>query len=187
MSLTDDDNGTPPACEAEAEFLARAVDLARDNAAVGQLPFGAVVVRDGAVLATGVNTELRDLDPIAHAEIAAVRNACRSLGTLELVGATVVSSCEPCAVCHAAAAAAGVTRILYAAPKEDVPELEGSPPSAHLATMSRMRDALRAAVPGQVSYVPTDRAREPFLRYLAQRDQNVKSRYPPDTLAPVPT
>jgi guanine deaminase len=177
MSLTDDDNAAPPASEAEAEFLARAVDLARDNAAVGQLPFGAVVVRDGAVrdgavLATGVNTELRDLDPFAHAEIAAVRNACRSLGTLELVGATVVSSCEPCAVCHAAAAAAGVTRILYAAPKEDVPELEGSPPSAHLATMSRMRDALRAAVPGQVSYVPTDGAREPFLRYLAQRDQS---------------
>src|SRR4051794_12474340 len=97
------------------EFLRRAVDLAAGNAAAGQLPFGALVVRDGEVLAIGVNTALRDRDPTAHAEVAAVRNACRHLGVLHLTGAVIYSSCEPCALCHTAALAAGVVRIVYAA------------------------------------------------------------------------
>ena len=109
-------------------WLAQAVQLALDNAAAGQLPFGAVVVRDGTVLATGVNTEVRDVDPTAHAEVAAVRNACRQLGTRFIEGATIYSSCEPCAICVGVAAAAGVTRIVYAAPKEFIPGLGDPPP-----------------------------------------------------------
>ncbi len=109
-------------------WLAQAVQLALDNAAAGQLPFGAVVVRDGTVLATGVNTALRDVDPTAHAEVAAVRNACRQLGVQHLGDATIYSSCEPCAICVSVAAAVGITRIVYAAPKEFVPDLEDPPP-----------------------------------------------------------
>lgn len=56
-----------------AGFLSRAVALALDNAVAGQLPFGALVIRDGTVVATGVNTALRDHDPTAHAEISAIR------------------------------------------------------------------------------------------------------------------
>jgi hypothetical protein len=81
----------------DPDLLRRAVVLAIENAAEGQLPFGALVVRDGEVLATGVNTALRDIDPAAHAEVAAVRAACRAVGTLDLRGAEVYSSCEPCA------------------------------------------------------------------------------------------
>ena len=77
-------------------WVRRAVELAEQNAAVGQLPFGAVVVRAGKELATGVNTALRDHDPAAHAEVEAVRNACRALGVLHLTGAVIYSSCEPC-------------------------------------------------------------------------------------------
>lgn len=109
-------------------WLEQAVQLALDNAAAGQLPFGAVVVRDGTVLATGVNTEIKDVDPTAHAEVAAVRNACRQLGVRELPNATIYSSCEPCAICVSVAAAAGVTRIVYAAPKEFIPDLGDPPP-----------------------------------------------------------
>lgn len=127
-------------------WLAQAVQLALDNAAAGQLPFGAVVVRDGTVLATGVNTQLRDLDPTAHAEVAAVRNACRQLGVGHLQNAVIYSSCEPCAICVTVAAAAGVTQIVYAAPKEFVPNLEDPPP-------------LPAVV-----YEETPGAREPFTQ-----------------------
>jgi guanine deaminase len=125
-------------------WLAQAVQLALDNGAAGQLPFGAVVVRDGTVLATGVNTQLRDLDPTAHAEVAAVRNACRQLGVGHLGHATIYSSCEPCVICVTVAAAAGVTHIVYAAPKEFVPNLEDPPP---------LPDVVYEETPG---------AREPF-------------------------
>ena len=151
----------------EKALLRRAVRLEVDNAAAGQLPLAALVVRDGEVLASGVNTALRDGDPTAHAEVAAVRAACRATGELFLTGATVVSSCEPCAVCHAVAASAGVTRIVYAAPKEDVPDLGDPAPPAAADVALRMQQALRALAPDQLVHVPTDDAREPFARFLA--------------------
>jgi guanine deaminase len=99
-------------------LLRHAVDLALRNATSGQLPFGAVVARGGDVVATGVNTALQDHDPSAHAEIVAVRAACRTLATLSLAGTTLYSSCEPCPICHTVGLAAEVDRIVYAAPKE---------------------------------------------------------------------
>lgn len=145
-------------------FAARAVRLALDNADRGQLPFGALVVRDGAVLATGVNTALRDRDPTAHAEMVAVRAACRDLSTLELTGATVVSSCEPCAMCHAAALVAGVARIVYAAPKELVPDLGVPFPQV----VAEMQVVWRRVGSDEVVHVPTPGADEPFTRFLAR-------------------
>jgi tRNA(Arg) A34 adenosine deaminase TadA/catechol 2,3-dioxygenase-like lactoylglutathione lyase family enzyme len=104
-----------PVMPTESDLLAHAVRLAGDNAAAGQLPFGALVVRDGGVVATGVNTVLRDGDPTAHAEVAAIRAASRALGTSDLAGSEVVSSCEPCPMCIAVARLAGIRRIAYAA------------------------------------------------------------------------
>ena len=153
----------------ETALLQRAVQLALDNAVAGQLPFGALVVRDGDVLATGVNTALRDHDPVAHAEVEAIRNACRRLGEVHVTGATVLSSCEPCAVCHAVAIAAGATRIVYAAPKESIPDLGYPAPPDNDALMVQMQQALRSAAPHQVVYVPTEGAEEPFQRFLANR------------------
>jgi guanine deaminase len=147
----------------EEEFLARAVKLAVDNAAGGQLPFAALVVREGAVLATGVNTALRDHDPTAHAEIAAVRAACRERGTLRLPGATVVASCEPCAMCHAAALVADVARIIYAAPKEAVPDLGVPFP----AVVAEMQAVWRRTGSDPIVQVPTPGAEAPFARFLA--------------------
>ncbi|WP_329104870.1 nucleoside deaminase [Micromonospora sp. NBC_01699] len=152
---------------AEHRFLAQAVRLAADNAATGQLPFGALVVRDGEVVATGVNTALRDHDPTAHAEVAAVRNACRELGVLHLTGAVMLSSCEPCAICHAVAASAGITRIVYAAPKELVPDLGYPAPSDNGPLLTAMQQALRGLAPEQVIHLPVDAADEPFTRYLS--------------------
>lgn len=151
----------------ETAWLDHAVQLALDNAQAGQLPFGALVVRDGHVLANGVNTEMRDHDPVAHAEVAAVRDACRRLGMLHLAGATIYSSCEPCGMCHAVAATAGVARVVYAAGKELVPDLGG--PADDTGMLGRMQQALRSLAPEQIVHRPVDRAAEPFARFLAGR------------------
>lgn len=151
----------------EEELLRTAVRLAAENADAGQLPFGALVVLKEEIIATGVNTALRDHDPSAHAEVAAIRAACRALGTLHLGGATVVSSCEPCAVCHSVAAISGVGRIVYAAPKELVPDLGYPAPPDPTDLAGRMQASLRALAPHQIVHVPTDGAGEPFARYKA--------------------
>ena len=132
-------------------LLRQAVDLATENAAAGQLPFGALVARAGEVLGIGVNTALRDSDPSAHAEVAAVRNVCRELGTLDLTGAEVYSSCEPCPMCRAVAATAGIAVIWFAALGADLPDLSYPvrPPDDFAAR-----------------HVPLDTAGEPFRRYL---------------------
>jgi tRNA(Arg) A34 adenosine deaminase TadA len=156
-----------PTTADEAAVLRQAIALAVDNASAGQLPFGALVVRDGGILATGVNTSLRDNDPTAHAEVEAVRNACRDLHTLALPGATLVSSCEPCALCHAAAASAGILRMVYAAPKELVIELLGAPEDPNAALLTEMQRALRSLAPEQIVHVPIEGEGQPFERFTA--------------------
>lgn len=147
-------------------LLRRAIDLAVENASAGGLPFGALVARDGLILGTGVNTSLRDHDPIAHAEVEAIRSACRAAGSPALPGAVVVSSCEPCALCHAAAASAGIDRLVYAAPRERVTETLGPPSDPHAALLADMQRALRSLAPDQIEHVPTAGDRAPFDRYL---------------------
>ena len=152
------------------ELLTRmAVRLARENAAGGALPFGALVARDGAVLATGVNTALADHDPSAHAEANAVRAACRQLKTLSLNGAMLVASCEPCAICVSIALAAGVERIIYAATRHQVPDLGTSLP-AIVAEISAHAHAIAA---DRIEYVPTPDSDAPFELFLA-RPRTVK-------------
>lgn len=96
-------------------WLSRAVELALENAERGARPFGAVIVRDGELVATGVNRALEEADPTAHAELLALREAGRVLGTISLAGCVVYASGEPCPMCQAASALAGVERIVYAA------------------------------------------------------------------------
>lgn len=146
-------------------MLRRAIELAIGNASAGQLPFGALVVRDSEIIGTGVNTELRDQDPTAHAEVAAIRDACAQLGTRRLAGAVVVSSCEPCAICQTVCAAVGIAEVVYAAAKESVPDLGGPPPPDDL--MPLMQDALRALAPDRFRHVPLAGSEEPFERFLA--------------------
>jgi guanine deaminase len=103
----------------DAEWLERAVALALSNVADGGGPFGAVVVRDGEVLAEGQNRVTRDADPTAHAEVQAIRAACRAAGDFALPGAIVYSSCEPCPMCLSTALWARVDRIVFAADRHD--------------------------------------------------------------------
>ena len=84
-------------------FMRQAIDLAVENVRSGAGgPFGAVVVRNGEVIATGVNQVTATNDPTAHAEVVAIRAACRKLGSFQLTGCVMYTSCEPCPMCLAA-------------------------------------------------------------------------------------
>ncbi|SER92353.1 tRNA(Arg) A34 adenosine deaminase TadA [Lentzea xinjiangensis] len=99
--------------------LLATIDLATRNVASGGGPFGAMVVRAGAVVATGVNQVTQTLDPTAHAEVVAIRAACLALGDFKLTGCTLISSCEPCPLCLSAALWARVDEVVYAADRHD--------------------------------------------------------------------
>lgn len=100
-------------------FLCQAIELARENIAMGGRPFGAVVVKDGNVVATGVNEVLTTNDPTAHAEMSAIRAAAQALGAPSLAGCAVYASGNPCPMCMAAMRMAGVTQVAYAYSNED--------------------------------------------------------------------
>ncbi len=88
---------------AEPRFMEQAIQLATENVLSGRGgPFGAVIVKEGKVIATGANCVTATNDPTAHAEVTAIRNACQALGTYKLDGCEVYTSCEPCPMCLAA-------------------------------------------------------------------------------------
>ena len=100
------------------ELMLRAV-AERNAASVTGGPFGAVIVKDGKVVAEASNTVTVDNDPTAHAEVNAIRKACAALGTFDLSGCELYTSCEPCPMCLAACYWAHIDRVYYAADRED--------------------------------------------------------------------
>lgn len=100
-------------------FLCEAIALAQANLENGGRPFGAVVVRDGEVIARGVNEMLSTNDPTAHAELVAVRAASRALGSPNLAGCAVYASGHPCPMCMAAMRLAGIGEVYYAYSNDD--------------------------------------------------------------------
>jgi tRNA(Arg) A34 adenosine deaminase TadA len=97
----------------DEQFMLLAIEEARRGMADGQSPFGAVIVRDGRVVAAGHNNVNGDMDATAHGEITAIRAACRKLGTVDLSGCTIYSTTEPCPMCFAAIHWARIGRIVY--------------------------------------------------------------------------
>jgi tRNA(Arg) A34 adenosine deaminase TadA len=155
----------------ESGVLARVVTWAAAHGATGELPFAAVVVRDAVVIGAGANTAISDVDPSAHGEVTAIRDATARTGSLDLGGAVVYSSCEPCAICRTIAAASGVAEIVFAAPKELVPkEIDGSPQMT-----AQLIDAVTALLPGiarrGATTMADDELAAPFRGYLTARQQ----------------
>ncbi len=99
--------------DSDRQFMKLACDLASENIDRGGGPFGAVIVKDGEIIATGTNTVTIDNDPTAHAEVNAIRAACNKIRNFKLDGCDIYSSCEPCPMCLSALYWAGVRRIYY--------------------------------------------------------------------------
>lgn len=103
-----------------AAFLRRAIALALENVQAGKGgPFGAVIVRAGEIVGEAANSVFTTNDPTAHAEVNAIRTACRNLGVFELRGCVIYTSSEPCPMCLAACYWAHLDRIYFAANAED--------------------------------------------------------------------
>lgn len=102
----------------DKKFLQQAIDLAVENVKSGKGgPFGAVIVKNGNVIATGTNVVTSSNDPTAHAEISAIRNACDKLSSFQLEDCVIYSSCEPCPMCLGAIYWARPKRLVFAADK----------------------------------------------------------------------
>jgi len=109
-----------PDASDDVRFLRRAIDLATQNVETGKGgPFGALVVRDGDVLAEAVNVVTATHDPTAHAEVTAIRKACASIESFRLDGCTLYTSCEPCPMCMGAVYWSHLDRVVYGAVHAD--------------------------------------------------------------------
>ena len=107
------------------DFMRAAIELAEKNVSDGVGgPFGAVIVRDGEIIGRGTNLVTSANDPTAHAEVVAIRDACQKLGTFNLQGCEVYTSCEPCPMCLSAIYWARLDRIFYGNTKADAAEID---------------------------------------------------------------
>jgi guanine deaminase len=107
------------AATANASFLTEAIRLAEENVRNGGGPFGCVIVKDGRVIARGVNRVTATNDPTAHAEIVAIREACHALGAFQLDGCEIYASCEPCPMCLGAIYWARPALVVFAASRSE--------------------------------------------------------------------
>ena len=103
------------AIEQDERFMRRAIELARDAEAAGEVPVGALIVRDDEILAEGFNRPISTHDPTAHAEMVALRAAAARIDNYRLTGTTLYVTLEPCAMCAGAMVHARVRRLVYAA------------------------------------------------------------------------
>lgn len=99
----------------DQEYMEMALALAAEAAAAGEVPVGAVVVKDGEIVGRGFNAPISTHDPSAHAEIRAMRDAANTLGNYRLVGCTLYVTLEPCAMCAGAIQHARIARVVYGA------------------------------------------------------------------------
>lgn len=103
----------------DRELMARAIQLSEESVRNGGGPFGAVIAKDGKLIAEASNCVTIDCDPTAHAEVSAIRKATRKLGTFDLNGCVIYTSCEPCPMCLGAIYWARLDKIFYANDRKD--------------------------------------------------------------------
>lgn len=105
------------------ELMQRAIDLSKDSVRNGGGPFGAVIARNGEIIAEGSNCVTIDCDPTAHAEVSTIRKAAKKLGTFDLSGCEIFTSCEPCPMCLGAIYWAHLDKIYYANDRKDAAKI----------------------------------------------------------------
>lgn len=122
----------------DADYMARAIAKAREGIERGQTPFGACIVRNGEIVALEHNAVWAELDITAHAEIQAIRRACRELGTVDLSGTVIYSTCEPCPMCFSAIHWAKIDKIVFGARIADAKALGFSELEVSNETLKRL-------------------------------------------------
>ena len=110
--------------EQDKEFMRQAIRLANESVERGGGPFGAVIVKDGEIVAGSSNSVTIDNDPTAHAEVNTIREACRKLRTFDLSGCTIYTSCEPCPMCLGAIYWARIGKIFYGNTRKDARDIQ---------------------------------------------------------------
>ena len=110
--------------EQDKQFMREAIRLADESVKHGGGPFGAVIVKDGEIIAGSSNSVTIDHDPTAHAEVNTIRKACQKLGTFDLSGCTIYTSCEPCPMCLGAIYWAHIGRIFYGNTRKDARDID---------------------------------------------------------------
>ena len=110
--------------EKDKEYMREAIRLADESVKNGGGPVGAVIVKDGEIIAGSANSVTLDNDPTAHAEVNTIRQACRKLGTFDLSDCVLYTSCEPCPMCLGAIYWARIKRVYYGNTKKDAAEID---------------------------------------------------------------
>ncbi|WP_336711669.1 nucleoside deaminase [Arthrobacter sp. USHLN218] len=140
-----------------AEYLTQAVELAVRNVDAQGGPFGAIVVAADGRVFEGTNRVTASNDPTAHAEVVAIRRACQELGTFNLAGASLYSSCEPCPLCLSAALWSRLDRVYFAADRHDAARAGFDDAAFYDYIMGRGQEALMP-----VSQITVPTSQEPF-------------------------
>jgi guanine deaminase len=149
-----------------SQFIGKTIQLAVENVGKGGGPFAALVVKDNAIIATGVNQVTSSLDPTAHAEIVALRRACQALGHFELTGCEIYCSCEPCPMCLAAIYWSRPAGVFFAAP--------GTAAADAGFDDTFIQQQISLPYPSQklaISRIPHDEALAPFQAWKAKPDK----------------
>jgi guanine deaminase len=108
----------------QSTYMKKAIALSQKNIQSGGGPFGAVIVKDGKIIGEGWNKVTANNDPTAHAEVEAIREACKNLSDFDLSGAEIYTSCEPCPMCLSAIYWARLSKIYYANTKKDAASIQ---------------------------------------------------------------
>ncbi len=109
--------------DAQSKYMKKAILWAKKSVMKGGGPFGAVIVKDGNIIAQGHNCVTLNNDPTAHAEVTVIRKACKKLNTFDLSGCEIYTSCEPCPMCLAAIYWARINKIYYGCTKSDAKDI----------------------------------------------------------------
>jgi guanine deaminase len=147
-------------------FLRQVIEMAEENVRRGGGPFAALVVKDGEVIATGTNQVTLTNDPTAHAEIVALREACRVLGSYQLSDCEIYASCEPCPMCLGAIYWARPARVYFAAGHEDAAGAGFD--DSFIYRQIQIAPAERS-IP--MIHVEDDRASRPFQEWVSKGDR----------------
>ena len=106
------------------KFMTRAIELSIENVNLGGGPFGSIIVKNDKVIAEGSNKVTSSNDPTAHAEVVAIREACKKLNTFNLTGCDLYTSCEPCPMCLSAIYWGRIEKIYYANTRDDAQKID---------------------------------------------------------------